>query len=179
MRYFTDQKGPKGGPHENEFWVFSNSEMSITNSWIGKSRWKNGVIRLVSMFPSWVTVVKLFKKHIFLQFCADLSKKSKSIKAIYLYASERSRYTLSENSIVYCVTTYHFGDISVWSWRILLNFCCVSIFFDIIIVKFSWTVSQTSINHIIFWKSVMGTFRCIYVNCFNRLKFLAEVSTKL
>ena len=25
----------------------------------------------------------------------------------------------------------------------------------------------------------MRTFRCIYVNCFNRLRFLAEVSTKL
>ena len=31
LRYFTDQKGPKGGPHENEFWVFSNSEMNVTN----------------------------------------------------------------------------------------------------------------------------------------------------
>ena len=32
LRYFTDQNGPKGGPHENEFWVFSNSEMNVTNS---------------------------------------------------------------------------------------------------------------------------------------------------
>ena len=40
-------------------------------------------------------------------------------------------------------------------------------------------VSQTPINHTIFWKSVMRTFRCIYVNRFNRLRFLAEVSTEL
>ena len=26
LRYFTDQNGPKEGLHENEFWVFSNSE---------------------------------------------------------------------------------------------------------------------------------------------------------
>ena len=39
-------------------------------------------------------------------------------------------------------------------------------------------VPQTPINHVIFWKSVMRTFRCIYVNCFNRLRFLAEVSSK-
>ena len=130
---------------------------------------KNGVICLVSMFPSWVMVFKLSKKVHFLQFCADLSKKSKSIKAIYIYASERSRYALSENGIVYYAMTYCFGDISVWSRRILLNFCWVSIFFDVLIVNISWTVAQTPINHSIFWKSVMRTFRCIYVNCFNRL----------
>ena len=48
----------------------------------GKVDEKNGVICLVSMFPSWVMVLKLSKKVHFLQFCADLSKKSKSIKAI-------------------------------------------------------------------------------------------------
>ena len=119
------------------------------------------------------------KKVYFLQFCADLSKKSKSIKTIYIYASERSRYTLSENGIVYYAMTYCFGDISIWNWRILLNFCWVSIFFDILIANISWTVAQTPINHSIFWKSVMRTFRCIYVNCFNRFRFFAEVSTKL
>ena len=140
---------------------------------------KNGVICLVSMFPSWVMVLKLSKKVHFLQFCADLSKKSKSIKAIYIYASERSRYALSENGIVYCAMTCYFGEISVWSQRILLNFCWVSIFFYILIVHISWTMAQTPMNQSIFWKSVKTTFKCIYVNCFNRLTFLAEVSTKL
>ena len=93
---------------------------------------KNGVICLVSMFSSWVMVLKLSKKYIFSQFCADLCKKSKSVKAIYIYASERFRYVLSENGIVYCAMTYCFGDINVWSRRILLNFCCVSIFLDIL-----------------------------------------------
>ena len=59
---------------------------------------------------------------------------------------------------------------------ILLNFCWVSIFFDILI---SWTVAQTSINHIIFWKTVMRTFSCIYVNCCSRLTFLPQVNTNL
>ena len=75
--------------------------------------------------------------------------------------------------------TYCFGDISVWSRRILLNFCWVSIFFDILIANISWTVAQTPINHIIFWKTAIRTFRSICVNCFNRLRFQAEVSTKL
>ena len=46
-------------------------------------------------------VVKLSKKVHFLQFCPDLSKKPKSVKAIYIYASESSDYTLSENEMVY------------------------------------------------------------------------------
>ena len=142
-----------------------------------------GVICLVSTFPSWVIVLKLSEKVHFLQFCADHSQKFMSIKGIYIYASERSRYALSENGIVHYTMTYCFGNISVWSRRILLNFSWVSIFFGILILNISWTVAQTTINfsciYSIFWKSVMRTFRCIYVNCFNRLRFLAEVSTKL
>ena len=46
-------------------------------------------------------VHKLSKKVYFLQFCADFSKKLKPVKAIYIYASERSYYTLSENGMVY------------------------------------------------------------------------------
>ena len=139
---------------------------------------KNGVICLVSMFPSWVMVVKLFKKVIFCNFVLTSTRNLNLFKQ-FTYMHLKGLVTLSENSIVYYAITYHFGDISVWSWEILLNFCCISIFFDIIIVKFSWTVSQTSINHIIFWKTVMGTFRCIYVNCFNRLKFVKNFCTKL
>ena len=44
---------------------------------------------------------KLPKKLYFLEFCADLSKKSRSVKAFYIYASESSHYTLSENDMVY------------------------------------------------------------------------------
>ena len=51
---------------------------------------KNGVICLVSMFPSWVMVLKLPKKAHFFQFCANLSKKSKSIKVIYIIATRNN-----------------------------------------------------------------------------------------
>ena len=112
----------------------------------------------------------------FLQFCPDLSKKSKSIKAIYIYAVDGSRYALSENGITYYAMT---TVLEIWSRRIFKNFCWVNIFFDILIANISWTVGQTLINHIIFWKSVMKTLRCMYVNSFNRLRFLVEVSTKL
>ena len=45
-----------------------------------------------------------------LQFNADL-KKFKSAKAVYIYASERSRYALSENGTAHYALTYCFGDI--------------------------------------------------------------------
>ena len=62
-------------------------------------RQNNGMIFLVSFFHSWVMVLKLHKIVHFLQICADLSNKSKSIKAIYLYQSERPHHAFSENSI--------------------------------------------------------------------------------
>ena len=80
---------------------------------------KNGVICLVSKYPSWVMVLKL----------SEFSNKSKSIKSTYIYTSERSRYATSENGIGYYTITCCFGDIRVWSQNILLNFCRVSIFF--------------------------------------------------
>ena len=70
---------------------------------------KNGVICLVSMFPSWVMVPKLSKKVHFLQFCADLSKKSKSVKAIYICVSENSHYTFAT---VYRGLSHRLWDIS-------------------------------------------------------------------
>ena len=62
---------------------------------------KNGVIFLGSMFPAWVMVCKLSETVLFLQFCADVSKKSKSVRAIYTYGSESFQYTLSENRKCY------------------------------------------------------------------------------
>ena len=79
MKYFT-----KGGTTWKWVWVFSNSERNVRNS--VKSRWKK-----------WghLSNFHLSKKVHFLQFCADLSKKSKYVKAIYIYASQRSRCAVS------------------------------------------------------------------------------------
>ena len=62
------------------------------------------------MLPSWVIVLKLSKNVQLLQFCADLSKKPNSVKVIYLYASENSYYTLSENDMVYMDLSYSWRD---------------------------------------------------------------------
>ena len=53
------------------------------------------------VFPSRVIVLKLPNIVHFLKICPDLSKKSKSVKAIYLYPSERTHHALSENNMVY------------------------------------------------------------------------------
>ena len=82
LMHFGDQNGPDGRPHEYEFWIVSNTKMNITSSQSGKRRWKNGVICLVSMFPSWAMNCKLSKKVHFAQFCAGISKTSKSVKRI-------------------------------------------------------------------------------------------------
>ena len=46
-------------------------------------------------------VLKLPKIVHFLEICADLGKRSKSIKAIYLYSSERPHHALLENNMFY------------------------------------------------------------------------------
>ena len=76
---------------------------------------KNGAICLVLMFPSWVMVLKLSKKVHFLQFCSDLRKKPKSVRAIYMYYSWSSHYTPSESAmfIGICVTIYEILAIKI------------------------------------------------------------------
>ena len=64
---------------------------------------KNGAICLVFMSPSWVRILKLTKIVSFLQFFADVSKKSKAVIAIY--ASKSSRFAFSENGFGYYAMT--------------------------------------------------------------------------
>ena len=65
------------------------------------------------MFSSRVMVLKVSEKVNFLQFCADLSKKSKYIKVVFIYVSERSCRAPSENGIACYAMIYCFGDIKV------------------------------------------------------------------
>ena len=58
------------------------------------------------------TSFKLSKKVHFLQFCAELSQKPKSGKAIYIYGSESSCYSLWESDLVYRSLSNRSRDIS-------------------------------------------------------------------
>ena len=50
-------------------------------------------------------VLELSKIICFLQVFADVSKKSKAVIAIYVYASESSRFVLLENGVGYYAMT--------------------------------------------------------------------------
>ena len=78
----------RGDQIKTNFEYFQIQKWMLQTVWAEKADEKMGVICLVLMFPSWVMVLKLSEKMQFLQFCADHSKKSKSIEEIYIYASE-------------------------------------------------------------------------------------------
>ena len=58
-------------------------------------------------------VLKLSKIVSFLHFFADISKKSKADIAIYVYASESSRFALLQNGVGYYAMIESLEDISV------------------------------------------------------------------
>ena len=98
LRYFADQNGPKEDPVKINFGNFQIVSQTVNAQEVDE---KNGVICLISIFVSWVTVLKLPEIVHFLQICADHSKKPKYIKVIYFYSSERPHHAVSENSIFY------------------------------------------------------------------------------
>ena len=57
-------------------------------------------------------VLKLSQNMHLLQPCTDLSKKAKSVYAIYTDASASSHYNLSENDMVYRVLSQRSWDMS-------------------------------------------------------------------
>ena len=109
MMSFTDQNGLKGGHMKLTFDYFQIQKWMLLTVRAEKVDEKNEVICLVSIFPSWFMVLKLC---VVLQFCADLSKKSKSVRAICIYASESSHYILSKNGMVYRCLRHRLWDTS-------------------------------------------------------------------
>ena len=81
---------------------------------------KNGVICLVSMFPSSVMVPKLSKMCILCNFVLTSARNLSLLKQFTKYASERSCYTLLENGIVYCAIVPTVSEILVFEIK---EFC--------------------------------------------------------
>ena len=69
---------------------------------------KKMVIFVIFIFLSWIMVLKLSTKVHFFNFLLTSAKKSKHSKAIYMHASGRFCYMLSENVIVYYAMTPFF-----------------------------------------------------------------------
>ena len=73
---------------------------------------ENAVTSLVFMSPSRVMVLKQ-SKIVLLAIFYQCQQKSKGVIAIYVYASESSRFALIENGVGYYAMTYSLEDISV------------------------------------------------------------------
>ena len=130
------------------------------------------------MFPSWVWF-SIVEKCVFLQYCSDSSKKFNSIAAIYIYASEISYYSLSENDMVYRGLSHRSRDISNYNIKKDADSAEIYGNSSILNPNIFKILSHSIISNATFWKCITRTFICIYVNCFNRLRFHAEFSTKL
>ena len=134
---------------------------------------KNRVICLVSMLSSWVMVFKLSKKCIFCNFVLTSARNLSRFKQ-FTYMHLKGLVTHFQKLMLFIMLWLTVS--MVWVFEVeefFRNFCWVSNFFDILITNISWAVAQTPINHSLFWKNVMRTFRYIYVNCFNRHRFFA------
>ena len=138
------------------YWIFSLSIWNLSTllvfyiAWL--KRWNYKEIYLV-----------LKNIHISIK---SISTKSKQFTYMHL----KGLVTHFQKMVLFIMLWLTVLEIRVLSRRILLNFCWVGIFLNIFIDNNSWTVAQTPINHIIFSKSIMRTFWCIYVNSFNRLR---------
>ena len=92
FRYFTDQNGRKGEPQLKWIDIFDIFQIQKWISQIVRAQKiddKNGVICLVSLFPSLVKVLKLPKIVHFFQICADLSRNLNLLKQfIYIHLKD-------------------------------------------------------------------------------------------
>ena len=75
----------RGDPMKTDFDIFQIQKLISQTTRAQKVEEINWVICLIFMSPSWVIALKLAKIVHFLQICADLCKKPRSIKVIYLY----------------------------------------------------------------------------------------------
>ena len=145
----------------------------------GKRRWKKWSHLFSFHVPFLIYGPKIVLKSEFFCNLMLTSARNLSLFKQFTYMHPKGLITHFQKIVSFIMLWHTVSKIlKVWSRRILLNYCWVSIFFDILIANISWTVAQTPINHILFWKNVMRTFRCIYTSCFNRLRYLAETSTK-
>ena len=93
----TDQNGPKGNPIKTNFNVFQIQKYEYHKQ-ISKSRWKNGVICLVSFFPSQVMIFKLPKTVHFCKFVLTSPWNLNLKLFIYIYLKNSMFYRGLSNS---------------------------------------------------------------------------------
>ena len=142
-------------------------KMNVTNSYCRKSRWKKWGYLFSYHVPFWLMVLQLSKRVYLLQFCADLRSKPKYVNATYINAPE-SFFTFFEKMTWFIVV-----------WTLVHEILAIKISKKMLTQQiFNKFLRLQTLNNTIFWNCVKRPFICIYVNWFNRPRFLA-VSTKL
>ena len=111
FRFLETKMDQRGVPMKMNFENFQIQKWISQTVRAQKVDEKNGVICLVYLFPSWVVILTLTEIVSLLQFCTDVSKKSKFVIANCVYASESSRFAFLENGIKYIIR--------LWVWKIL------------------------------------------------------------
>ena len=135
------------------------------------------IFHLVSMFFSWVMVCKLSKKVHF-----------------FVLTSPRNLSLLKQFTYMYLKFFIKLFQKMVWLigvWATVHEILAIKISKKMMTQKFNrilrlqtrkslkqWDIVFSE-NNTILWMCVTRHFRCTYVNCFNRIRFLVEVSTKL
>ena len=134
--------------------------MIITNSLSSKSRWKKCDHLSSFLFYSWFMVLKLLKIVHFLKICADLSKKSKSIKVINLYSSENITFYRGMGN-----SSRNIEESNIKKADLVET----------------WQNSLTSNVNIFFSKRAKRELSDAYsdANCYNSLRFFADISQKI
>ena len=123
---------------------------------------KDGVICVVFIFPSRVMILKLSKKLHFFNFVLTQEKNLSILKQV-THIHLKGLVTCFQKMVV------SYAGLMFWRYWCLnlknfVKFLLSSICFDTLIPNILWTVAQTPIKHIIFWKTVIRTSNSIYVN---------------
>ena len=119
FRSFADQDGPKEIPWKLILTIFKCKNEFLKQLRLKKQmkkkkkkKKKNGVICLVFISPFWVKVLRLSKNLSFLQFFSNVSKRSKTVIATFVYGSQSSRFVLLEDGIDYSFHTHKISDLT-------------------------------------------------------------------
>ena len=85
-------------------WVFGSIKMNFKfRNQVSGNKYMKKLGSFLQFLCSLPKLCSLNYQKSFWQFCAELSKRSKSIKEIYIYASESSRNALLGNCIFYYI----------------------------------------------------------------------------
>ena len=123
---------------------------------------KNGVICLVFFFPSWVMVLKLPKIMHFLQICAALSKKSKSV--CNFQSMKRPVELNSLLSKFFCYTTWFvISPDETWLWTTCKRGLYVKSYY------FFETIQQLKITNWNLWKQFIYIYLKDLIMLFQRI----------